>query len=397
MFERTQPVICAGARTPIGRFGGALASLSAVELGGRAIAAALARAGADPGAVEHVIMGHVLQAGQGQITARQAAVRGHIPMTVPALTVNKVCLSGLNAIATAAQYLELGQAGLLVAGGMESMSGAPYLAPKARFGARMGDTELVDAMVHDGLWDAFDDAHMGGLSDETNRRLGIERAAQDEWSARSHERAAEATKNGVLASEIEPVLVAQRGGDAVAVDQDEGIRPGTTAEALGRLRPAFSPEGTITAGNASQISDGGAAVVVTSRERAAAEGLPVLASVVAYGTVAGPDTSLHSQPSRAIADACRRAGLSPADLDLVEINEAFAAVALRSTRELELDEAIVNVNGGAVALGHPIGASGTRVVLTLAMELRRRGGGLGAAALCGGGGQGDALLVRVEA
>src|SRR5215207_3437975 len=291
---------------------------------------------------------------------------------------------------------ELGQAGLLVAGGMESMSNAPYLVPKARLGARMGDAELVDAMVHDGLWDAFDDAHMGGLSDETNRRLGIDRAAQDEWAARSHERAAEATKNGVLAEEITPVVVAQRKGE-VTVDQDEGIRPGTTAEALGRLRPAFSPEGTITAGNASQISDGAAAVVVTSRERAAAEGLPVLASVVAYGTVAGPDTSLHSQPSRAIADACRRAGVAPGDLDLVEINEAFAAVALRSTRELELDEGIVNVNGGAVALGHPIGASGTRVVLTLAMELRRRGGGLGAAALCGGGGQGDALLVRVEA
>ena len=396
MFERTQPVICAGARTPIGRFGGALASLSAVELGGRAVRAALKRAGADPGAVEHVVMGHVLQAGQGQITARQAAARAKIPMTVPALTVNKVCLSGLNAIATAAQYVELGQAGLLAAGGMESMSNAPYLVPKARFGARMGDAELVDAMVHDGLWDAFDDAHMGDLSDETNRRLGIDRAAQDEWAARSHERAAEATKNGVLADEIDPVMVAQRRGDAVAVDQDEGIRPGTTAESLGRLRPAFSPDGTITAGNASQISDGAAAVVVTSRERAAADGLGVLASVVAYGTVAGPDTSLHSQPSRAIADACRRAGVAPADLDLVEINEAFAAVALRSTCELELDEAIVNVNGGAVALGHPIGASGTRVVLTLAMELRRRGGGLGAAALCGGGGQGDALLVRVE-
>ncbi|HEX2373868.1 MAG TPA: acetyl-CoA C-acyltransferase, partial [Actinomycetota bacterium] len=343
----------------------------------------------------HVIMGHVLQAGGGQITARQAAVRGGVPMTVPALTVNKVCLSGLNAIATAAQYVELGQAGLLVAGGMESMSGAPYLLPKARFGARMGDAELVDAMVHDGLWDAFDDAHMGGLSDQVNQRLGIDRAAQDEWSARSHERAAEATKNGVLASEIAPVVVAQRKGEVI-VDQDEGIRPGTTAESLGRLRPAFSPEGTITAGNASQISDGAAAVVVTSRERAAAEGLPVLASVVAYGTVAGPDNSLHSQPSGAIADACRRAGVAPGDLDLVEINEAFAAVALRSTRELELDEGIVNVNGGAVALGHPIGASGTRVVLTLAMELRRRGGGLGAAALCGGGGQGDALLVRVE-
>jgi acetyl-CoA C-acetyltransferase len=258
----------------------------------------------------------------------------------------------------------------------------------------MGDAELVDAMVHDGLWDAFDDEHMGGLSDETNRRLGIDRAAQDEWAARSHERAAEAAKRGLLAEEIVPVVVSD---DGLTVDQDEGIRPGTTAESLGRLRPAFSPEGTITAGNASQISDGAAAVVVTSRERAAADGLPVLASVVAYGTVAGPDTSLHSQPSRAIADACRRAGVAPAGLDLVEINEAFAAVALRSTQELELDEGVVNVNGGAVALGHPIGASGTRVVLTLAMELRRRGGGLGAAALCGGGGQGDALLIRVEA
>jgi len=396
MFERAQPVICAGARTPIGRFGGVLAGLSAVELGGRAVRAALGRAGVPPEAVEHVVMGHVLQAGQGQITARQAAARARIPMTVPALTVNKVCLSGLNAIATAAQYVELGQAGLLVAGGMESMSNAPYLVPKARFGARRGGAELVDSMVHDGLCAAFDDAHMGGLSDVTNRRLGIDRAVQDEWAARSHERAAEATKRGLLAEEIEPVLVAQGKGDAVAVDQDEGIRPGTTAEGLGRLRPAFAPDGTITAGNASQISDGAAAVVVTSRERAAADGLGVLASVVAYGTVAGPDTSLHSQPSRAIADACRRAGVAPADLDLVEINEAFAAVALRSTQELGLDEAIVNVNGGAVALGHPIGASGTRVVLTLAMELRRRGGGLGAAALCGGGGQGDALLVRVE-
>ena len=394
MFERTQPVICAGARTPIGRFGGTLAPLPAATLGGLAGRAALQRAGVAGDAVDHVIMGHVLQAGQGQITARQAAAWAGVPMTAPALTVNKVCLSGLNAIATAAQYVELGQAGLLVAGGMESMSNAPYLVPKARFGARMGDTRLVDAMVHDGLWDAFHDVHMGGLSDETNRRLGIDRAAQDEWAARSHERAAEAAKRGLLAEEIVPVVVSD---DGLTIDQDEGIRPGTTAESLGRLRPAFSPEGTITAGNASQISDGGAAVVVTSGERAAADGLPVLASVVAYGTVAGPDTSLHSQPSRAIADACRRAGVAPADLDLVEINEAFAAVALRSTQELELDEGIVNVNGGAVALGHPIGASGTRVVLTLAMELRRRGGGLGAAALCGGGGQGDALLIRVDA
>jgi len=397
MFERTQPVICAGARTPIGRFGGTLASLPAVELGGQAIGAALQRAGVAGDAVEHVVMGHVLQAGQGQITARQAAVRAGIPLTVPALTVNKVCLSGLNAIATAAQYVELGQAALLVAGGMESMSGAPFLLPKARFGARMGDAELVDSMIGDGLWDAFDDAHMGALSDQVNQRLGIDRATQDEWSARSHERAAEAAKNGALGEEISPVVVLQRKGEPYSVDQDEGIRPGTTAESLARLRPAFSPEGTITAGNASQLSDGAAAVVVTSRERAAADGLPVLASIIAYGTVAGPDTSLHSQPSRAIADACRRAGVAVGDLDLVEINEAFAAVALRSTRELELDEGIVNVNGGAVALGHPIGASGARVVLTLAMELRRRGGCLGAAALCGGGGQGDALLVRVEA
>jgi acetyl-CoA C-acetyltransferase len=397
MFERTQPVICAGARTPIGRFGGTLASLPAVELGGQAIGAALQRAGVAGDAVEHVVMGHVLQAGQGQITARQAAVRAGIPMTVPALTVNKVCLSGLNAIATAAQYVELGQAALLVAGGMESMSGAPFLLPKARFGARMGDAELVDSMIGDGLWDAFDDAHMGALSDQVNQRLGIDRATQDEWSARSHERAAEAAKNGALGEEISPVVVLQRKGEPYSVDQDEGIRPGTTAESLARLRPAFSSMGTITAGNASQLSDGAAAVVVTSRERAAADGLPVLASIIAYGTVAGPDTSLHSQPSRAIADACRRAGVAVGDLDLVEINEAFAAVALRSTRELELDEGIVNVNGGAVALGHPIGASGARVVLTLAMELRRRGGCLGAAALFGGVGQGDALLVRVEA
>jgi acetyl-CoA C-acetyltransferase len=396
MFQRTEPVICAGARTPIGRFGGALASLPAVELGGLAAAAAMERAGVAPEAVEHVVFGHVLQAGQGQITARQAAVRAAVPMTVPALTVNKVCLSGLNAIATAAQYVELGQAGLLVAGGMESMSGAPYLLPAARFGARMGHAELVDAMVHDGLLDAFDHEQMGSMSDRVNRRLGIDRAAQDEWAARSHERAAAAAK-GALREEIAPVQVPQRKGDPLLVEEDEGIRPGTTAETLARLRPAFSPDGTITAGNTSQLSDGAAAVVVTSRERAAAGGLPVLASILAYGTVAGPDTSLHSQPSGAIRDACGRAGVAVADLDLVEINEAFAAVALRSTRELELDEEIVNVNGGAVALGHPIGASGARLVLTLAMELRRRGGGLGAAALCGGGGQGDALLLRVDA
>jgi len=394
MFDRTQPVICAGARTPIGRFGGALSSLPAVELGGVAIAAACERAGVPPDAVEHVIMGHVLQAGQGQITARQAAVRAGVPMTVPALTVNKVCLSGSNAIATAAMYVELGLAGLLAAGGMESMSGAPYLLPKARWGARMGDTELVDSMIHDGLWDAFQHVHMGGLSDEVNARLGIDRAVQDEWAARSHERAAAAAK-GVLREEITPVRVPRPKDEPILVDADEGIRPGTTPEALARLRPSFGADGTITAGNASQISDGAAAVVVTSAERAAAEGLPVLASIVAYGTVAGPDPSLHSQPSRAIQDACDRAGMAVGDLDLVEINEAFAGVAVQSMRDLHLDPEVVNVNGGSVALGHPIGASGARLALTLALELRRRGGGLGAAALCGGGGQGDALLLRV--
>jgi acetyl-CoA C-acetyltransferase len=396
MFERTQPVICAGARTPIGRFGGALSSLRAVELGGHAIAAACERAGVPPDRIEHVVMGHVLQAGQGQITARQAAVRAGVPMTVPALTVNKVCLSGTNAIATAAQYVELGLAGMLVAGGMESMSGAPYVLPKARWGARIGHAELVDVMIHDGLWDAFDHVHMGGLSDGANRRLGIDRAVQDEWAARSHERAAAAAK-GALREEIAPLPVPQRKGEPVLVEEDEGIRPGTTVESLAKLRPAFSQDGTITAGNSSQISDGAAAVVVTSRERAASEGLPVLASIVAYGTVAGPDPTLHPQPSRAIKDACARAGVAVADVDLVEINEAFAGVAVQSTRELGLDEGIVNVNGGAVALGHPIGASGARLVLSLVLELRRRGGGLGAAALCGGGGQGDALLVRVAA
>jgi acetyl-CoA C-acetyltransferase len=396
MFERTQPVICAGARTPIGRFGGALSTLPAVELGGVAIAAACERAGISPDAVRHVVMGHVLQAGQGQITARQAAVRAGVPMTVPALTVNKVCLSGTNAIATAAQYVELGMAELVVAGGMESMSLAPYLVPGARWGVRMGEAQLVDSMIHDGLWDAFEHVHMGAMSDRVNQRLRIDRAAQDEWSARSHERAAAAAK-GALREELTPVRVPQRKGEPVLVEEDEGIRPGTTPEALAALRPSFSPDGTITAGNASQLSDGAAAVVVTSRERAAAEGLPVLASIVAYGTVAGPDPSLHSQPSRAIRDACERAGIAVGDLDLVEINEAFAGVAVQATRDLGLDEAIVNVNGGAIALGHPIGMSGARLVLSLVLELKRRGGGTGAAGLCGGGGQGDALIVKVPA
>ncbi|HKE99498.1 MAG TPA: acetyl-CoA C-acetyltransferase [Actinomycetes bacterium] len=388
------PVIVAGARTPIGRFGGALARLRAVQLGGVAIRAALERAGVPADAVEHVVMGHVLQAGQGQLTARQAAVEAGVPLTVPALTVNKVCLSGVNAVATAAQYVQLGQAGIVVAGGMESMSGAPYLLPTARFGARMGDAALVDAMLHDGLLDAYGGEHMGAISDRVNERLGIGREAQDEWAARSHELAAAGAK-GPLREEIVPVEVPQRRGEAVRAEDDEGVRPGTTVATLAELPPAFGPGGTITAGNASQISDGAAALVVTSRDHAQAAGLPVLASILAYASVAGPDTTLHSQPSRAIAAACQRAGVAPADLDLVEINEAFAAVAIRSAAELGLVPERVNVNGGAVALGHPIGASGARLVLTLAMELARRGGGTGAAALCGGGGQGDALVVRV--
>jgi acetyl-CoA C-acetyltransferase len=388
------PVIVAGARTPIGRFGGALAGRRPTQLGGVAIRAALERAGLPADQVDHVVMGHVLQAGQGQLSARQAAVEAGVPLTVPALTVNKVCLSGVNAIATAAQYVQLGQAGIVVAGGMESMSGAPYLLPTARFGARMGNVELVDVMLVDGLLDAFGGEHMGAMSDRVNEHLGISRQAQDEWAARSHERAAAGAK-GPLREEIAAVEVPQRRGEPIRVEDDEGVRPGTTVAALAALPPAFGPDGTITAGNASQISDGAAALVVTSRERAEASGLPVLAAVLGYASVAGPDTTLHSQPSRAVAAVCDRAGVAPSALDLVEINEAFAAVTIRSTEELGLDPERVNVNGGAVALGHPIGASGARLVLTLARALARRGGGTGAAALCGGGGQGDALLIRV--
>ena len=390
----TRSVIVAAVRTPVGRFGSALRSRSAVDLGAVVIAEALARGRVPPGEVDYVLMGQVLQAGAGQITARQAAIAAGVPRHVPAITLNKVCLSSLTAVALADQLIRAGEIEVAVAGGMESMTNAPYALPKARRGARMGPAELVDTMIHDGLWSTFTGQHMGESSDEVNAALGISRQDQDAWAARSHRRAAAAWASGRFAAEVTGVQVP--GGGPTVVERDEGIRPQTTDESLAELPPAFTRAGTITAGNASQLSDGAAAVVVTSRERAAAAGLPVLASIIAYGTVAGPDTSLHSQPSRAVADACRRAGATPADLDLVEINEAFAAVALRSTQELELDEGIVNVNGGAVALGHPIGASGARVVLTLAMELRRRGGGLGAAALCGGGGQGDALVVRVE-
>jgi acetyl-CoA C-acetyltransferase len=390
----TETVIVAGARTPIGRFQGGFSDLSAQALGGVAIAGALQRAGLEGDQVDYVIMGQVLQAGQGQITARQAAVEGGVPMEVPCLTVNKVCLSGINAIALADQLIRAGEVETVVAGGMESMTGAPYALPAARQGARMGDTPLLDLMVHDGLWCAFDHMHMGESTDAVCTRLGISRGEQDEWAARSHERAAEASKRGRLAEEIVAVEIPQRKGDPLVVEQDEGIRPGTTAEKLGGLRPAFGREGTITAGNASQLSDGAAAVVVTTKERAARDGLPVLATILGHGMVAGPDASLPAQPAYAVRMAAVKLGHDPAAYDLYEINEAFASVALWSTRELGVDEDRVNADGGAVALGHPIGASGARLVLTLAHQLARRGGGTGVAALCGGGGQGDALVIR---
>ena len=388
-------VIVSSARTPIGKLSGALASFSAQDLGGFALKAALDRAGIDSDQVDYVAMGQVLQAGQGQITARQAATKAGVPMTVPALTVNKVCLSGMNAIYLADQMIQAGDAEVVVAGGMESMTNAPYLLPGARGGYRMGNDEIVDSMIQDGLWCAFDAVHMGaGTESYVGKFGGITREMQDELAARSHERAAAASKEGRLAEETTPVEVPQRKGDPILVDTDEGIRPGTTTEALGKLRPAFSKDGTITAGNASQISDGAAAVVVTSREKAEELGATPIAQLVSFGMVAGPDASLLTQPSRAIKRALDAADLSLGDLDLFEINEAFAAVGIASMRDLGISEDIVNVNGGAIALGHPVGMSGTRVVATLVNELRRRGGGTGAAALCGGGGQGDATIVR---
>jgi acetyl-CoA C-acetyltransferase len=396
MNEARQPVIVGGARTPVGRLLGSLASKSASELGGVAIAAALDRAAVRPDQVQYVIMGQVLQAGAGQITARQAAVAAGIPMTVPALTVNKVCLSGLDAIALAAQLIRLGEYDVIVAGGMESMTRAPHLLPNSRAGYKYGPVELVDSMAFDGLTDAFDHLSMGESTENSGRKLGITRQQQDEFAAMSHQRAAAAAKNGLFAAEIAPVGIQQRGGEALTVTQDEGIRPGTTVETLARLKPAFGPDGTITAGTASQISDGAAAVVVMSAEAAERAGLPVLAEIGANGNVAGPDNSLHSQPSNAIKQALAKAGLTAADLDLIEINEAFAVVVIQSMRDLGVGPDKVNVNGGAIAIGHPIGASGARLALHLCYELGRRGGGLGAAGLCGGGGQGEALLLRVR-
>jgi acetyl-CoA C-acetyltransferase len=388
-------VIIAGARTPIGKLSGALGGFSAADLGGVAIRGALERAGIGADQVDYVFMGQVLQAGAGQITARQAAVKAGIPMTVPATTVNKVCLSGLNAIHLADLLIRAGEADVVVAGGMESMTQAPYLLPGARAGYRAGDQTVVDSMMYDGLFCAFDVCAMGAGTERYTREMGgITRAEQDEFAARSHERAAAAIKDGLFAEEIVPVEVPQRKGDPILVDTDEGVRPGTTPETLAGLRPAFAADGTITAGNASQISDGSSAVVVTSRAKAEEFGAAPLGEIVGYGQVAGPDASLLTQPSRAIAAALERAGLQVGDVDLFEINEAFAAVGLAAMADLGIGDDVTNVNGGAIALGHPIGMSGTRLVLTLLHELQRRGGGTGAAGLCGGGGQGDAVVVR---
>jgi len=394
--DRPTSVIVAGARTPMGRLLGSLKGFSGADLGGIAIKGALDKAGVSGDQVDYVIMGQVLQAGAGQIPARQAAVKGGIPMTVPALTINKVCLSGIDAIALADQLIRAGEFEVVVAGGQESMTNAPHFLEKSREGFKYGDVTMRDHMAFDGLWDAFTDQAMGLLTEQANTgEQQFTREQQDEFSARSHQLAAKAWKDGLFDDEVVPVSIPQRKGDPIEFKSDEGIRADTTAESLGKLRPAFSKDGTITAGSASQISDGAAAVVVMSKAKAQELGLSWIAEIGAHGVVAGPDSSLQSQPARAIALACEKEGITPADLDLVEINEAFAAVGLASTKELGIDPEIVNVNGGAIALGHPIGMSGARIALHLALELKRRGGGVGAAALCGGGGQGDALIVRV--
>jgi acetyl-CoA C-acetyltransferase len=390
------PVIIGGARTGIGRLLGSLAGFSAADLGGFAIKGAVERAGITPDQVEYVIMGHVLQAGTGQITARQAAVKAGIPMSTPATVVNKVCLSGLDAIAQAADLIRLGEFDIIVAGGMESMTNAPHLLPNSRKGYKYGAVEMLDSMATDGLTDVFDGLSMGESTEQHNGGLSITREQQDEFAARSQQRAARAAKDGLLAEEIVGVEVKSR-RETVVFAADEGIRPDTTTESLAKLPAAFGKGGTITAGTSSQISDGAAALVVTTRQRAAELGATVLAEIGAFGTVAGPDNSLHHQPSNAIRKALGKVGLEPSDLDLIEINEAFAAVGIAATRDLGVSPDIVNVNGGAIALGHPLGASGARIALTLIYELGRRGGGRGAAALCGGGGQGSALLLLVTA
>lgn len=389
-------VIVAGARTPIGRLLGGLKDLSAADLGGVAIQGALEKSGVAPDQVDYVIMGQVIQAGTGQITARQAAVKAGIPMTVPSITINKVCLSGINAIAMADQLIRAGEHEVVVAGGMESMTQAPHLLPKSREGFKYGDTALVDSMAYDALYDQFTHQAMINLTDTCNAAgVQLTREEQDAFSARSHQRAAEAWKNGLFDDEVVPVTISTRRGDVV-VSEDEGVRGDTTAEGLSGLRPV-AKDGTITAGSASQISDGACAVVVMSKAKAEELGLTWLAEIGASGQVAGPDSTLQLQPARAIEQAAQKEGIAVADIDLFELNEAFAAVGIESARQLGVDEDQVNVNGGAIALGHPVGMSGARIVLHLALELQRRGGGVGAAALCGGGGQGDALIVRVPA
>jgi acetyl-CoA C-acetyltransferase len=388
-------VIVAGARTPMGRLLGSLKGFSAAQLGGVAIKGALERAGVAPDQVQYVIMGHVIQAGAGQITARQAAVEAGIGLDVPALTINKVCLSGIDAIALADQLIRAGEFDVIVAGGMESMTNAPHLLMGSREGVKYGDWKMLDSMAYDALFCAIDQLAMGESTEQFNSRYGLTREEQDAFSARSHQLAARAQKDGLFDDEVVPVLIKQRKGDPIEFKVDEGVRGDTTAESLAGLRPAFRKDGTITAGSASQISDGAAAVVVMSKARAEELGLTWLAEIGAHGVVAGPDASLHEQPANAVLKACEKEGISPADLDLLELNEAFAAVGLVSTKKLGVDPEKVNVNGGAIALGHPVGMSGARIALHLALELKRRGGGIGAAALCGGGGQGDALILKV--
>jgi acetyl-CoA C-acetyltransferase len=394
IYNMSGSYIVAGARTPIGKLSGALAGFSAAELGGFAIAEALARAGVKPEEVEHVLMGQVLMAGQGQVPSRQAAVKAGIPMSVPAVNINKVCLSGLNTIYLADQMIAAGEADIVIAGGMESMTNAPYIASGARSGFRYGNTELADAIIKDGLWCAFD-ACLMGLGTERYTAGGIGRDVQDQFAVQSNVRAAAAIAAGKFTDEIVPITIPQRKGDPVVISTDEGVRGNTTMDSLGTLKPAFEKDGAITAGNASQLSDGASAVVVMSKKAAEARGVKPLGEVVSYGMVAGPDNaSLLHQPSNAILKALGRAGMKISDINLFEINEAFAAVGIASMKELGISDSIVNVNGGAIALGHPIGMSGNRLALTVLHELRRRGGGLGAVSLCGGGGQGDALIVR---
>ncbi|GAB3619010.1 acetyl-CoA C-acetyltransferase [Glutamicibacter endophyticus] len=393
MASPRDAVLIGGSRTPFARFKGALASQSAVELGAVAIKGALASAGVPADAVQSVIMGQVVQAGCGQNPARQSAIAAGIGWDVPTVTVNKVCLSGLAAIIDAARLVRSGEADVVVAGGQESMSNTPHLLPKSRFGWTYGDISAVDSVAHDGLTDAFDGKSMGLSTEEKNGVLSIYRPAQDAVAALSHQRAARAVAEGLFAKEISPVSIPQRKGEPVVVALDEGIRPDTTEQTLAALRPAFTSDGTITAGNSSPLSDGAAAVVVTSREWAENNGYEILATLGAAGQVAGPDNSLHSQPSNAIASALNKQGWAAEDLDFIEINEAFGAVACQSLKDLNYPLERTNIHGGAIALGHPIGASGTRLALTAALELQRRGAGRAAVSLCGGGGQGEALVL----